>query len=308
MNKRIDEQLLLRAQPILANNKTIHDIIDIEIQIKLLDKNKNYLTQQPFIDKIPKVERTATISNILNKYNSKYNGEYIIKYETSAKEVAKEIGIKETDENYKKISFLSFWIDVDCNHAFTNEVEKWFDVEIKTRLDINTLHISEDGKEFIKGYESEVKENGKHILYNDDLEYCTIGYGHLVDGKVSCANINSRLKTLYANGLTNDEAKALFSEDVYTREEQLKRIIKVPLYQEEFDAYMSLYFNVPAAFGSNYSIMKCLNKKDYERAKNAILLWNKGTVNGKKIILNGLKKRREAEVNIIEKGIYDSSH
>lgn len=168
MSKRIDEQILLRVQPILAKNKTLQDITNIEIQIKLLDKNKKSLTSKPFSDKIPKAERTSTISNIFKKYNSKYKGKYIIKYETSAKEIAEKLNIKESDENYKKISFLSFWIDADCNHKFTNEFEKWFDVEIEnsclntwdkhTNRRIKTLHpkIRCKVKDFINQVQSEL--------------------------------------------------------------------------------------------------------------------------------------------------------
>lgn len=211
MSKRIDEQILLRVQPILAKNKTLQDITNIEIQIKLLDKNKKSLTSKPFSDKISKAERTTAISNIFKKYNSKYNGEYIIKYETSAKEIAEKLNIKESDENYKKISFLSFWIDTDCNHKFTNEVENWFDVEIENLLRSvpNKLSISQQGIDFLKGYESEVKKDGKHILYNDDAGYCTIGYGHLVDGKISCNNISDDKKEKFKNGLTDTEAEEL---------------------------------------------------------------------------------------------------
>ncbi len=130
MSKKIDEQMLLCIEPILAKTKTLQDITNIKIQIKLLDKDKNSLTKNPFSDIIPKAEKTATISAILKKYNAtKYSAENIIKYETSVKEIAEKLNIKETDEKYKKVSFLSFKIDANGNHDITDETE-WFDVEI----------------------------------------------------------------------------------------------------------------------------------------------------------------------------------
>lgn len=131
MSKRIDEQMLLRAEPILAKDKTIDDLKDIKIELNLLDKDKKTLNDKPLEKAIPKAEETKNIKNILEKYNSTFKGRYIIKYETSAKEVAKDLGILETDERYKQISYLSFRIDANCNGKFDkSEAEKWFDVEI----------------------------------------------------------------------------------------------------------------------------------------------------------------------------------
>ncbi len=140
MSKKIDEQMLLCVEPILAKTKTLQDITNIKIQIKLLDKDKNTLTKNPFSDIIPKAEKTATISAILKKYNAtKYTAENIIKYETSAKEIAEKLNIKETDEKYKKVSFLSFKIDANGNHDITDETE-WYDVEIESEDCKNRFH------------------------------------------------------------------------------------------------------------------------------------------------------------------------
>ena len=168
--------------------------------------------------------------------------------------------------------------------------------------------MSQKGIDFLKGYESEVKKNGKHVLYNDDLGYCTIGYGHLVNGKKSCSKISQTHKNKYTNGLTDAEAEALLKKDIEKRETEVNKRIKVPLCQQEFDALMSLYFNIPASLKYKYSIRRALRRNDYEGAKQAISLWNKGTINGKKVALKGLTKRRKAEQNIFGCGIYDSTH
>ena len=71
---------------------------------------------------------------------------------------------------------------------------------------------------------------------------------------------------------------------------------------------MSLYFNIPATLKYKYSIRKVLKRNDYEGAKQAIWLWNKGIIKGKKVSLRGLTKRWKAEQNIFGWGIYDSTH
>lgn len=172
--------MLLRAEPMLGRNKSINDVKNIKIEIKLLDKDKKDLTSKPLEKTIPKAEKTEDIKDILKKYNSAFKGKYIIKYETSAKKVAKDLGIEEIDEKYKQISYLSFRIDADCSGTFDKtDAEQWFDAEIvkqKTylyfvlyssdtqhiqKLQISAQKVFNDIQEKIK-----TKENPKdHIAY-----------------------------------------------------------------------------------------------------------------------------------------------
>ncbi|TLS70958.1 hypothetical protein FE246_08295 [Aliarcobacter thereius] len=172
MAKRIDEKMLLRAEPILAIGQKIDDFKNIIIEINLLDKNKKPLTSKPLKKTIPKAEKTKDIKNILKEYNSEFKGEYIIKDITSAKEVAKKLEIEETDKRYSQISYLSFRIDANCSGKFDkSEAEKWFDVEIvKTHLyfifyDTKGNHIYKIQKAIKKlsdEVNKEIEPKGKH--------------------------------------------------------------------------------------------------------------------------------------------------
>jgi len=164
--------------------------------------------------------------------------------------------------------------------------------------------MSQKGIDFLKGYESEVKKNGKHVLYDDDLGFCTIGYGHLVNGKKSCKNIANKYKNKYKNGLSDTKAKDLLKEDIESRERAVNKKVKKPICQQEFDALLSLYYNIPMAFNKKYKLINKLNKGDYDGAKKEFASWRKG--GGK--VLSGLVKRRKAEMKMFECGIYDSSH
>lgn len=87
-----------------------------------------------------------------------------------------------------------------------------------------------------------------------------------------------------------DALKAL-NRDVAKYEKDIKKCIKVPLSQNEFDAYVDLAYNIgPGAFCSS-TLVRRLNHGDYASACRSILDWNKfhGTV------LPGLTKRRQAE-------------
>lgn len=67
--------------------------------------------------------------------------------------------------------------------------------------------------------------------------------------------------------------------DVQTYESFIKKCVKVPLYQHEYDAYVDLAYNIgPGAFCSS-TVVKRANALDYAGACDAILNWRRvGTV------------------------------
>ena len=81
--------------------------------------------------------------------------------------------------------------------------------------------------------------------------------------------------------------------DVQAFEGTMKQCVRVPLHQYEYDAYVSLAYNIgPTAF-CNSTLVKKLNQLDYVGACTEILRWDK--FKGK--TLKGLTKRRIDEYN-----------
>jgi lysozyme len=79
--------------------------------------------------------------------------------------------------------------------------------------------------------------------------------------------------------------------DVQKFEGALRRCVKVPLHQHEYDAFLSLAYNIgPSAFCSSTLVRK-LNAGDYAGACGQILRWDK--FQGR--TLRGLTLRRQAE-------------
>ena len=79
--------------------------------------------------------------------------------------------------------------------------------------------------------------------------------------------------------------------DVQKFEGALKQCVKVPLHQHEYDAFLSLAYNIgPGAFCGSTLVRK-LNAEDYPGACAEILRWDKA--GGKTVA--GLTKRRQAE-------------
>ena len=81
------------------------------------------------------------------------------------------------------------------------------------------------------------------------------------------------------------------ARDVMKFEGVLKQCVHVPLHQHEYDAYVSLAYNIgPSKFCSS-TLVKLLNQQRYDEACAQILRWNRfqGQVN------QGLVNRRERE-------------
>lgn len=114
--------------------------------------------------------------------------------------------------------------------------------------------------------------------YQDIVGIWTIGFGTTEGVK---------------KGQTTDPVKALQRKltDVQKFEGALKQCIKVPLHQYEYDAYLSLAYNIgPTAF-CNSTLVRKLNVQDYAGACREILRWDRA---GGKVV-RGLTLRREAE-------------
>lgn len=79
--------------------------------------------------------------------------------------------------------------------------------------------------------------------------------------------------------------------DVRQFEGALKTCVKVPLHQHEYDAYLSLAYNIgPTAF-CNSTLVRVLNQEQYREACDQILRWDKF----KGEPLRGLTIRRQKE-------------
>jgi lysozyme len=71
----------------------------------------------------------------------------------------------------------------------------------------------------------------------------------------------------------------------------MKRCVKVPLHQYEYDAYLSLTYNIGEGAFCRSTLVRKLNAGDYEGACKQILRWN----NFQGRPLRGLTIRREKE-------------
>lgn len=111
----------------------------------------------------------------------------------------------------------------------------------------------------------------------------TIGYGHT-------KGVKPGMK------ITENWAEELLRDDLAEFEAAVNGLVKVRLCQHQFDALVSLVFNIgPGAF-SDSTLLRLLNAGLYDDAALQFVRWNKG--GGK--VLSGLTRRRMAERKLFE--------
>jgi len=98
------------------------------LEIKLLRNNKEPIKDISFKAENIKVEKVSNNIELLKKYNLIYENKYIIKYEFTAREIATKLEL--TDEEIKDVSFVSGWIDANCDGKFSKNYEKWVEIAI----------------------------------------------------------------------------------------------------------------------------------------------------------------------------------
>jgi len=118
--------------------------------------------------------------------------------------------------------------------------------------------------------------------YLDSAGVATVGHGHT-------GNVQP------GQHISEAEAEQLLRDDLAQAEAAVNNGVRVPVTQEQYDAMVSLAFNIGgSAFGKSTLLQK-LNEGDIHEAANEFLRWDKITVNGAKEVLPGLTSRRRAE-------------
>jgi lysozyme len=118
----------------------------------------------------------------------------------------------------------------------------------------------------------------------------TIGYGHTTSA--GPPRIFTGMK------ITEAEADAILAHDLAHVEADVNRVVKVTVTQSQFDALVSFHFNTGWLTHANCSLLKALNKGNYDLAEKDFALYNKS--GGK--VMRGLVRRRAAEMAMFKTG------
>lgn len=146
------------------------------------------------------------------------------------------------------------------------------------------MKVSENAIALIKKY-----EGFSHRMYTCPAGKLTIGYGHVVFADAD--------KFKYKDGISEFEANKLLIDDCKIVENFINNNIKLD-YQSEFDALVSLIYNVGINKFKKSKAYELLKKRDYGAAVFQMFDEKSGFVRVDVKILPGLVKRRQDEYKL----------
>ena len=155
---------------------------------------------------------------------------------------------------------------------------------MRKRYPVTALALSVAGYLAIGGFEG-YKD---HVYIPVPGDFHTAGFGHA----------DNRLPV--GQHITENQAVLWLSEDTKTAQNAVKRCVKVPLSQDEFNAYVSFSFNVGQTAFCNSTLVKKLNAGQYDQACEDLKLW----VYSGGVKYKGLETRRNIESMICKHGRY----
>ena len=119
--------------------------------------------------------------------------------------------------------------------------------------------------------------------YRDSAGYWTIGVGHLI-----------RPGEHFDEPLLGDAAEKLFQQDLKPKAAAVNARVSVPLFQGQYDASVSLVYNIGEGAFAKSTALKKINAGRHEEVPAQIKRWNKA---GGRVV-KGLERRREAEAEL----------
>lgn len=147
------------------------------------------------------------------------------------------------------------------------------------------MKTSSEGISFIESW-----EKFSPIPYPDAGGRMTIGFGHLIQPGES------------TDPITIDEGTDLLHCDLICSEDVVNDAVNVFLSQSEFDALVSLCFNIGIGAFKNSTLVKLINGSNLPAAAQQFTRWDH--INGQ--VSSGLLHRRQAEELIFTQGVYNN--
>lgn len=173
------------------------------------------------------------------------------------------------------------------------------------------MNINDKGVDLIKHFES--LHDGDLSLIGLQPKMCpagiwTIGYGHALrtmDGSRFLKHAEDKAEAYRQAAevyhmMTEVDAEELLKHDLQFFANNVRYHLRnnPNITDNQFSAIVSFDYNCGDGNLKVSTLLKKVLNNDMEGAANEFLKWNKGTVNGKKVVLRGLTLRREAERNL----------
>lgn len=156
---------------------------------------------------------------------------------------------------------------------------------------MENLKISPSGINLIKQFEGLHKQTveGDVRAYRCVAGRWTLGWGHT-------QGVRSGKRA------TIEQCEEYLLEDLREVGQYINALVEVPLNQAHFDSLSCFIFNLGGNAFKKSTLLKKLNKGEYDEVPAQLLRWNKARVDGVLTSLPGLTRRRAAEAALFSMG------
>jgi lysozyme len=171
----------------------------------------------------------------------------------------------------------------------TSQAKKYLVIGIVALILLSsTMAIGAKAEELIKKFEAD--DINKYLdAYIDPVGIPTIGYG-------STYNYDEKRGVMLGDSITQAKAVEWLRKETKAIVPQIKALVKVSINQNQLDSLTSFVYNVGIGNFKNSTLLRLLNSGAPKTEVAAQFdRWNKGTVNGQKVVLPGLTRRRNEE-------------
>jgi lysozyme len=174
----------------------------------------------------------------------------------------------------------------------TSQAKKYLVIGVVALILLSsTMAIGAKAEELIKKFEAD--DINKYLdAYLDPVGIPTLGYG-------STYNYDAKRKVKLGDSITQEKAIEWLRKETKSIVPKIKALVKVPINQNQIDSLTSFVYNVGIGAFQSSTLLRLLNSGAPKSEVAAQFdRWNKGTVNGQKVILPGLVRRRSEEKSL----------
>lgn len=171
----------------------------------------------------------------------------------------------------------------------TSQAKKYLVIGVVALILLSsTMAIGAKAEELIKKFEAD--DINKYLdAYIDPVGIPTIGYG-------STYNYDAKRKVKLGDSITQQKAIEWLRKETKSIVPKIKALVKVPINQNQIDSLTSFVYNIGIGAFQSSTLLRLLNSgAPKSEVATQFDRWNKGTVNGQKVILPGLVRRRSEE-------------
>ena len=146
--------------------------------------------------------------------------------------------------------------------------------------------VSQNSIDLICGFEGKALK-----AYDDGVGVWTIGFGTTI--------YPNRVRVKQGDTCTSEQAKFYMQSDLRKFEQAVNNAVIVSLNQNQFDALVSLAYNIGIGAFKDSTLLRMLNAGDYYSAANQFDVWVKAGGN----TMQGLVNRRKVEKELFKKAL-----